>query len=450
MVSPTRESECPVSPLPHTLCALPLTHPRVRAPLVLFRQLETDLSNAERRVDGAADEMRRQATHLENSQRNSMLQASQQVALHVKALSGDLLRELQGKATIVETQQLFDAMHKQFLSLREAHQSLVVQVEAQGAASETVADEAASAALQAQGALRGSEKLREETHEWLRSQLDSRPTRDNVAKEVLAAIGGSGDGGMLLLQQQQAAAAAGAAGVPTSLFGAIIVHVRDVLLGPMEGRIDQLEASRRRIEAAIDEISGGRWSQRELKALEQVHEQLYHQLRTELTRKLPSLDQIEMLQATLSQHVQRLPAAALYPHGRWTWTRGKLRAANGKGAAPLLSWTSEKLNTSPTTYGWLADRTYVEVIQAGMYVVSCAVFVPNAPTIAITVNGQVVIRRVGTTRQVVDSTGLIAGSSLRDVLSLSAGSRIAVQCDLGYHNSSMLDAHGLLEMKKLW
>ena len=341
-------------------------------------------------------------------------------------------------------------MHKQFLSLREAHQALVVQVEAQGAASETVADEAASAALQAQGALRGSEKLREETHEWLRSQLDSRPTRDNVAKEVLAAIGGSGDGGMLLLQQQQAAAAAGAAGVPTSLFGAIIVHVRDVLLGPMEGRIDQLEASRRRIEAAIDEISGGRWSQRELKALEQVHEQLYHQLRTELTRKLPSLDQIEMLQATLSQHVQRLPAAALYPHGRWTWTRGKLRAANGKGAAPLLSWTSEKLNTSPTTYGWLAERTYVEVIQAGMYVVSCAVFVPNAPTIAITVNGQVVIRRVATTRQVVDSTGLIAGSSLRDVLSLSPGSRVAVQCDLGHHVGSMLDAHGLLEMKKLW
>jgi hypothetical protein len=43
------------------------------------------------------------------------------VALHVKALSGDLLRELAGKATIADTQQLFDAMHKQFLSLREAH-----------------------------------------------------------------------------------------------------------------------------------------------------------------------------------------------------------------------------------------------------------------------------------------------------------------------------------------
>ena len=116
-----------------------------------------------------------------------MLQASQQIALHVKAMSGDLLREIGGKATIEDTQQLFDAMHKQFLSLREAHRALVSQVEAHAAAAETVADEAATAALQAQGALRGSEKLREETHEWVRQQLDSVPSRSAVVDAAASA-----------------------------------------------------------------------------------------------------------------------------------------------------------------------------------------------------------------------------------------------------------------------
>ena len=61
------------------------------------------------------------------------------------------------------------------------------------------------------------------------------------------------------------------------------------------------------------------------------------------------------------------------------------------------------------------------------------------------------LRRVATSRQVVDSTGLVAGSSLRDVLSLAPGSRIAVQCEVSPHvgGSPMHEAHGLLELKKL-
>ena len=98
------------------------------------------------------------------------------------------------------------------------------------------------------------------------------------------------------------------------------------------------------------------------------------------------------------------------------------------------------------------ERAFIEVNAPGMYVVSAAVFVPGAPTIGVTVNGQTVLRRVPTSRQVVDSTGLVAGSSLRDVLSLMAGSRVAVQCELSQHTggSPLHDAHGLLEIKKLW
>ena len=181
------------------------------------------------------------------------------------------------------------------------------------------------------------------------------------------------------------------------------------------------------------------------------------ELRSELARKLPSLEQIETLQMTLSSHVQRLPVTATFPHGRWTWTKGRLRSASGGPAGrplnpALLPWSSEKLNTSPTTFAWQADRTYVEVLASGMYVVSCAVFVPGAPSIGVSVNGQTVLRRAPATRHVVDSTGLVAGSSLRDVLSLAPGARVSVQCEVSPHvgGSPMHDAHGLLEIKKLW
>ena len=117
-----------------------------------------------------------------------------------------------------------------------------------------------------------------------------------------------------------------------------------------------------------------------------------------------------------------------------------------------MPWSAEKLNTAPATFGWQADRPFIEVIAGGMYVVACAVFVPAAPTIAVSVNGHTVLRRVASTRQVVDSTGLIAGSSLRDVLSLAAGSRVSVHCEIASHvgGQPMHDAHGLLEIKKLW
>ena len=92
-----------------------------------------------------------------------------------------------------------------------------------------------------------------------------------------------------------------------------------------------------------------------------------------------------------------------------------------------------------------------QVHASGMFVVSCAVFVPGAPTIGITVNGQTVLRRVASSRHLVDSTGLVAGSSLREVLSLAPGARVAVQCEVAQHEKiGMHDAHGLLELQKLW
>ena len=131
--------------------------------------------------------------------------------MHVKALSGDLIKELQGKASIEDTQQLFDAMQRQFVSHKEAHKALLSRVEAQGAAAETLADEASAASLQAAAALRGSEKLREETREWVRLELESRPTQFAVTDAATAAAEAAlkaalaGEDGWLATQQHQLA-----------------------------------------------------------------------------------------------------------------------------------------------------------------------------------------------------------------------------------------------------
>ena len=79
----------------------------------------------------------------------------------------------------------------------------------------------------------------------------------------------------------------------------------------------------------------------------------------------------------------------------------------------------------------------------------------GAPTIGVSVNGQTVLRRSPSAKQVQsDASGSIVGISVRDVLSLMSGSRIAVSVELpigsGHHLDSLRDAHGLIEIKKLW
>ena len=382
---------------------------------------------------------------MEESQRTSMLSATQQVALHVKALSGDLIAELQKKATIDDTQQLFDAMHKQFVAHKEAHRALFSRVEAQGVASEQLADEASTAALQAAAALRGSEQLSADTRAWVTKQLDERPTRQAVEGAATAAAEAalrtalSGEDGWLAVQQQQLSIQTKqiaqqqavlshtnqqirqtaqelhvssapelrppppqpliVAGPPSGPpINTLLAHVREILLPPLESRIEALELGRRRLEVAVE--GGGYGSSVWLREVPQLRESLRDQIKEELLRKLPSLEQVETLQATLSTHIQRLPHFVTQPHGRWTWTSGRLRASAGRSQPPLLPWTSERLNNAPKTFGWTADRAYIEILASGMYVIACAVFVPGGPTIGVTVNGQTVLRRISSTRQV--------------------------------------------------
>ncbi|KOO20891.1 hypothetical protein Ctob_000915 [Chrysochromulina tobinii] len=364
-----------------------------------LERLEVDLSAAERRLDGAAEELRRQAASLEGAQRTSMLSATQQVALHVKALSGDLIKELQTKATIEDSQQLFDAIYQQLRQHKEMQKTLLQRIEAHGVQAEQLAQESSTAALQAQAALRSAER------------------------------------------------------------------VRELLLQPLEVRLEALELGRRRLEVYVEEGMSARWKDqfrtdflgKDLVLRDAIQLQLRDELRA---LRVPSLEQLQSLHEALSHHIQRLPS--MYPgfgtpHGRWTWTRGKLRAASGRAQPPLLPWNQERLNTAPDVFGWVADRAHIEVLQSGMYVVACAVFVPGAPPVGVSINGQTVLRRgprsVSSSRQVIDASGLIAGSSLRDVVSLAPNSRVAINCEVNLaslNSAQMQDAHALLEIKKLW
>ena len=243
------------------------------------------------------------------------------------------------------------------------------------------------------------------------------------------------------------------------------MQVRELLLQPLEVRLEALELGRRRLEVYVEEGMSARWKDqfrtdflgKDLVLRDAIQLQLRDELRA---LRVPSLEQLQSLHEALSHHIQRLPSMYLgfgTPQGGWTWTRGKLRAASGRAQPPLLPWNQERLNTAPDVFGWVADRAHIEVLQSGMYVVACAVFVPGAPPVGVSINGQTVLRRgprsVSSSRQVIDASGLIAGSSLRDVVSLAPNSRVAINCEVNLaslNSAQMQDAHALLEIKKLW
>ena len=238
-------------------------------------------------------------------------------------------------------------MHRQFLALREAHRSLATRVEAQGHAAETVAEEASSAALQATSALQASERVLDDTREWVRGQLDSRPTAqavEAVATKAAEAVvrsaladadadgGGGGGGGGWLTANQNAAmlathaareAATNAQAVARSSVGtpgltpgvahrlglpgtpaahAVAAYLHESAVAPLEARVASLEAARVRLDAALDDLlhsSGRSTSRLDARALELVkdvkeglHAQLHAQLESDLSRRFPSIEQV--------------------------------------------------------------------------------------------------------------------------------------------------------------
>jgi len=191
----------------------------------------------------------------------------------------------------------------------------------------------------------------------------------------------------------------------------------------------------------------------------------------------------------LQQHLSSLPGL-LQPLwselqlGRWLWTsntlKGTSKTAHGASAG-CVPWNSERLNTCPEGLLWAHDRPFIQarlshsprprlglrpaasssptltptpephpeqVLNPGLYCVSCAVFSGSCPTLAVEVNGVVVLRRVGSSRRITDAASQIAGTSLRDFLSLPAGGcRVSIR--LESYGQGPAHSQGFLELRKL-
>ena len=84
-------------------------------------------------------------------------------------------------------------------------------MQAHGVASEQLAEEASTASLQAQAALQGADRLRDETKAWVEKRLTERPTTNAVQSAAAAAAEAalrsalSGEDGWMATQQQQLA-----------------------------------------------------------------------------------------------------------------------------------------------------------------------------------------------------------------------------------------------------
>jgi hypothetical protein len=77
----------------------------------------------------------------------------------------------------------------------------------------------------------------------------------------------------------------------------------------------------------------------------------------------------------------------------------------------------------------------------------------GSPSLSITVNGTVVLRRTGASaaraHAHVEATQHFSGTSLKDMLALPANSRVAVLCDTP-HSEMAGDAHGVITVEKCW
>jgi hypothetical protein len=113
-----------------------------------------------------------------------------------------------------------------------------------------------------------------------------------------------------------------------------------------------------------------------------------------------------------------------------------------------VPWNAERLNTSPEGFVWARDRPFIQVLAPGLYCLSCSVFSSACPTLAVEVNGSVVRRRVGSSRHITNAAGHVAGTSIRDFLSLPAGGcKVAIRFES--YGAGPADSQGFLELRKL-
>ena len=420
-----------------------------------------ELDSLSRRL-GEAEREAGRASSLASEAKQGGSDLLRQVASHVRALGGEFLAELRHKADGGETGGRLDVLQARLDGIEARQEMVLTEVAAYGAQGSEVVSEVRTTAMRADAALREAGAMREAASgaisAAISAELALRPThaelREAAAKAATAAVrstlvaDGRGDargseqpllGG---LGERLGVAArpldgAGSPSPPLEPSGGFVARLHELLVAPLEGRVAMLEENATEVEALLEEAIRSPARMRE-----------------EIATVLPTAEQVFTIQSTLARHVERLPEL-LRPTGRWAWRGGRHRFHS---RPQPIEWASQRQNTAPETFSWVAERTFIEVAAAGVYAVGCTVFALGTPAISLTVNGQAVARRNAppTARAPPADTSplsaaAISGPSLRETLSLPAGARVAVMCEAAPPGGDLGgEAHALLSIEQLW
>ena len=397
------------------------------------------------RLDGrqaAAEEAHRRALHAHGQQAaRHVKQLGRELLLEVRARVSELAAELgAGPEGIAGLRRATAGLDARTSALESRQASMANQIEMHAVATEQLAAEASSAALQAHGALKLTDRRREESDRALATHATTlRAELDATAAEAAAAA-------------VRMAVASNADEIPAGYDGL----TPSELTLRAERRPDQPALGRgtveQRVAAAETRLEA---LQRTVAAAAEERARLKEELLIELARKA-GIDEVEKLRASLFEHTGGLPDA-LRPLrdelqlGRWVWKAAshlKL-AAGGKKELACMPWGAERANHWPDNFGWSKDRAHIAVAQPGLYAVSCGAFSAGAqPTLSLVVNGVVVLRRAGGTARA-DPSGRVAGTSLRDYVTLPADAKVAVALEVHGDGVTGVGAQGFLELRKL-
>ena len=132
--------------------------------------------------------------------------------------------------------------------------------------------------------------------------------------------------------------------------------------------------------------------------------------------------------------------------GRWFWKSGKLK--NGYA----IPWEIQSINTSPDNFIWNKDKTFINIIESGLYELNVGFFNDKKSSIQILVNGDVVINvnpnnnfhnKGKNTNKILSSNGNVVGISFIDFIMLGEQSKIAVSY------TGMEGGFGFMGLKKM-
>ena len=138
--------------------------------------------------------------------------------------------------------------------------------------------------------------------------------------------------------------------------------------------------------------------------------------------------------------------------GRWSWSWSSCPTKNGYA----VPWTEQIINTSPENFIWEKEKTHIQVIEKGIYMIQLAFFVKDKPVVQVLVNGEETLSLVGGSMSIVkhesgvygreefeERIGVVTGVSMVEYLNLDEKSRVTISY------SGDINVKGFMMLKKI-